>query len=144
MLLGAITGGTMSFRAILVLGIAGCAVVMGCGSGDCAQRSGTYSVKYSTRSGNCGAISESVFSRSTQPTSPEPPCTGTIEYSTNNCEVTVNQTCPGTGTSTITMTGVAKWNALGTSATGVFEFSVASSVPSEVCRGTYDAVYTKL
>jgi hypothetical protein len=124
---------TSLFLAVLML--------VGCGgSGDCVQRSGTGTLRFTARSGNCGAIPEVVAEA--QPSAPKSPCTGTVVHSADNCSMTVDQTCPGASGSTVTQEGTANFNQAGTSGTGVFEISVTSSGAS--CFGTYDATFTKI
>jgi hypothetical protein len=116
-------------------------------NGDCDERTGSYRSTWSERSGTCGAIDESIDTISEQPTEPEPPCTGEISYSANNCRVTASQECPGDSVepeATIEMDSVADWNASGTRGTAIQEVTVKDSDGVTICHSTYDAVITKL
>lgn len=97
------------------------------------------------RSGGCGAGIESVATQSSQPTAVEAPCTGTIGYSANNCDVTMDATCPaGSDGSLARMVGKVTWNEAGTSGSGILALTVKTAAGDTTCHGTYDAKYTKL
>lgn len=77
-----------------------------CGCDFCTARSGSYRVTYEEESGNCGPLHEEIVTLDRQPTAVEPPCTGSIDYSSDNCEVTFSATCPDGSSST----GKALWD----------------------------------
>ena len=114
---------------------------------DCALRVGTYSSVFAVRSGNCGAIPEQLETIDEQPTEPPAPCTGTIDYSTDNCEVTSEATCPaetlGAGWTTTTELK-ANWNESGSHGTAITQFVVYDDAGAVVCQGTYDVAITQL
>jgi hypothetical protein len=120
-----------------------------CTNGPCAKRSGTYLWAMTTRSGDCGDMPETVFTVTDEPPGPTLPCTGTITYSPDNCEVTRDELCPvdgdgGTADGTFTVRGVIDWNAAATAATGVLDYALDAPDPEQSCHGTYDATYRKL
>jgi hypothetical protein len=102
---------------------------------------GTYAATYVERSGTCGAISEEIVTLDEQPTEPEPPCTGEISYSSNNCRVTFESDCPAPGIGAgyrMESTGVADWNATGNRGTAVVQVTVFNASDVVECRSTYD------
>lgn len=115
-------------------------VITGCGStattgGDggttgtktCAQRSGTYRHTYTEKSGTCGLFPEQITSLTEQPKAPESPCTGTIKYSTDNCQVTVDASCPTTTGGTLTQRGVMTWSENGDTGEGEFQIGMSGT-----------------
>lgn len=111
---------------LILIGVA--LALAGCG-GVCKERSGTYTVRYTARTGNCGSIGEVVI---TLP-STGGGCTGPVTISEDRCEVTSDIVCSG-----ISQRGKLTWNADSSRGDGVFELSDGS------CQGTYDVRYTKL
>jgi hypothetical protein len=110
----------------------------GSGNGPCAQRQGTYVARYTARSGNCSAGGEVVNTIDRQPTSVDPPCTGSIAYTSENCEVTYNTTCPKDGFE-LTVTGKAKWSRDATTGAAIEQWVlVRKSDGAAVCQGTFD------
>jgi hypothetical protein len=120
--------------------------LLGCGAGGpCAQRSGTIRQNLTARSGNCGAVAESVATSPTQPTSLPAGCTGSLDVSADNCEVTMDATCPnGSGGATSKLTGKVTWNEAGTSGSGIVDLTARDGSGAVTCQGTYNAVYTKI
>ena len=112
--------------------------------GPCAQRSGAYSIKSKTRDGDCGELPEQIQTLDKQPTEPEPPCTGTISYSDQNCTVTLSATCPGPNGTTIKSSGIARWSEDGSSGTATIGMNILDPVGRGICTGSYDWTYTKL
>lgn len=115
--------------------------------GPCAQRSGTYLAHYVERSGGtCGALPDSLVTINSQPTAPAAPCTGSISYSKDNCDVTIAQTCPvssDAGVYTLRQTGTATWNADGSSGSAAIEMILADSNGVVQCQSTYDLTETR-
>lgn len=116
-------------------------------SGPCAERSGSYSGKWTTRDGDCGNIPETVNTYADQksaqdqvPTS----CTGTIKTSTDNCTVNIDVTCPGDNKVSIKQSGVAHWSEDGASGTATVGMTITDSKGSTLCTGSYDVSYSKL
>ncbi|MEZ4376225.1 MAG: hypothetical protein R3B07_35805 [Polyangiaceae bacterium] len=124
----------------------------GCSSGDdggpCAQRSGTYRIVYTERSGNCGALTETIGTIDAQPTAPPAPCTGEIRYSEDNCEVTnVNITCPEPAVSTgaySIQNGKYSWSTDGSSGSGSLNLKVYDGNDALLCQSTYSASAQRL
>lgn len=102
-------------------------------------------INMTARSGNCGAVAETIETMQSQPTAPPPPCTGSISYSPDNCEVTVDTICPvGTDGATNKMVGKADWAHDGKAGTAVLDIRMTSGSGVVTCSGTYDVQYTKL
>jgi hypothetical protein len=128
-------------------------VVIACSSSDdaaetgpCAQRSGSYIARYTVRSGDCGATAEVVLNVDKQPTSVDPPCTGSISYTPDNCEVTYSSSCPNDGAvkgATLTVTGKSEWRRDAEVGTAVEDWSLVDANGQTVCHGTYDVLITK-
>lgn len=129
--------------------------VSSCGSsgsddpGVCSQRSGTYRIAYTERSGNCGAIPEQMGTFDAQPTTPPPPCTsGEIRYSADNCEVTnINIVCPEDAVApgaTSTTNGKYTWNADGSRGVGEMTIMLKESSGLGICQSSYNVVATRL
>jgi hypothetical protein len=133
---------TLGMAALVVVAVTGC-------SGPCAPRAGTYSWQLKSRSGDCGDGQEMIFTVTDEPTTPAPPCTGTITYSADNCEVTHDEVCPvaadgGMDEGTFKLLGVVHWNGSATAGNGEFEYDLTSPDAELSCQGTYDATYQKL
>lgn len=110
-------------------------------SGPCAQRNGSYIARYSVRSGDCGEGAEVITNVDKQPTSVDPPCTGNISYSEDNCDVTYSSSCPNDGAvkgATLTITGKAKWSRDAANGSATEAWSLVDSNGQTVCYGTYD------
>jgi len=109
-------------------------LVVGCSSrAPCADRSGTYGVKYAVHSGNCGSIPEQTVTIGGDGDAVTTACTSKPSVSSDNCAVTVDVTCPDGTTSHGTIT----WDTAGASATGTLQLT------SPICSGTYDVTYTR-
>jgi hypothetical protein len=114
--------------------------------GPCAQRSGSYLMKYTERSGTCGKGVENVVNITSQPTTVDPPCSGSISYSADNCEVSYSTTCPNDGAvkgGELTITGKSKWNKDATSGTATETWTLRNPDKTTLCLGTYDVVGTR-
>jgi hypothetical protein len=109
------------------------AIALACGgaSGPCPQRSGAGTVKFTARSGTCGPIGEAVV-KGQEGSTPTPPCTGTITHSADNCEMTVDSTCPN-GSGSLRQVGSGTFNQAGTSGTAVFSFTLKDATGSVSC-----------
>ena len=110
-------------------------------SGPCAQRKGAYVTDLKVRTGNCSTIAESVNVVDKQPTEVVAPCTGAIEYSADNCHVTLDQTCPDDADAPGAVShsvATATWSADGSSSTGIFSLTLTSASGAVLCQGTYD------
>lgn len=114
------------------------------GVGGCVQRSGTYRINMTARSGNCGTSAEYVESLSSQPTDVAAPCSGTIQYSNDNCAVTTDVTCPAENDTILRTTGKVTWSQNAGQGSGIVSLLLKNSSGTTVCQGTYDAVYTRL
>jgi hypothetical protein len=118
----------------------------------CAQRVGTYTTTFAERDGTCGPIPEQIETIDEQPTEPAEPCTGSIDYSADNCRVTFDQTCPEPGLSELFSTpdvtsrfdGIVTWSENGASGSGVVQFVVMDAAGLILCQSTYDYLGTKL
>jgi hypothetical protein len=131
------------WAAVLALG---CSSSVDDQGGPCSQRSGTYLTQYEERSGNCGPIPEQLQTITEQPTMPEAPCTGAIDYSEDNCSVTSSVVCPEDGlgagwTSTVELK--ADWNESGSAGTAIVQFVVKDGAGGIVCQSTYNVTITK-
>lgn len=115
--------------------------------GNCAQRSGTFSSVFRERSGNCGPIPEQIETVAEQPTEIPSPCSGTIGYSDDNCEVTAAYSCPEDGLGDGWSSAIelfVEWNEPGTRGEGVEQIRVFDSEGLAACQGTYDVTSNRL
>jgi hypothetical protein len=125
-------------------------VVAGCGpgaSGPCAQRSGTYRLDFSERTGDCGPQSESIVTIAGEPVAPDSPCMGQILYSTDNCNVTeVNVACPDSAVagSTLVTNGKTSWSTDGASGGGQTVITLIDASGVYLCSSSYDVTATRL
>jgi hypothetical protein len=125
-------------------------LVMGCGSGsddegsgECAQRVGTYRSQFTQRSGNCGPIPESTATFTEQPTSVDPQCLGWIRYTPDNCGETSERNCPTDDGGSVRLEGAIDWNRAGSRGEGTEERQLYDASGSSVCLSTYDVVVTR-
>lgn len=116
-------------------------VLGACGSsgGPCTNHTGTYSVTFSRRDGNCGDIPEQVIVISGPSAVPQG-CTGSVRTSADGCDVTYDVTCPVKG-GTLTERGSGSWSNDGSSGHATEQVILNASVS---CSGTYDVTYRKL
>ena len=130
-----------SLVAALFALAAACSSSSGGDGGPCAQRKGTYVIDFKARTGDCGDQAESVATIQSQPTSIDPPCSGSIGYSADNCRVTNDYSCPSSAGPGFKQTIHAEfdWSRDGSSATGIFQLDVVDGRGQYVCHGTYDA-----
>jgi hypothetical protein len=123
--------------------LAGCGSSGDDGSGQCAQRVGTYVAQYTQLSGTCGPRSDNVKTSTEQPGAPEPPCSGYLRYSQDNCQVQYAADCPTSTGGTVHQEGVANWNRNGSRGTATEEFQVFDADGGTVCTGTYDVTMAR-
>ncbi len=118
-------------------------LLSGCGgSGVCKQRSGSGTIVWTVKTGNCGGLPNTVIT-SMQATAPTYPCTGTVTYSDDNCEQTVDQTCPVAGGNFMRQTGSATFSEGGAGGDGTYQLLMTDGLGATVCQGTYDGTFTK-
>ncbi len=139
----------------VAMGVVGVVLVVGCSSsssddGPCAIRKGTYTAALKTRGGDCGDLGELVANVD-QPadaagkTIPaDAPCTGSFVNSADNCEVTIDQSCPTTGNPGSTkLTGKVTFSDDGSTGSGIVGIQLYDGAGSLVCNGTYDVAYKR-
>jgi len=115
------------------------------GIGPCVDRNGTYSLKFTTRSGNCGSFSEQLVTIMPGLTRPGDGCSGTADTSPDNCKVTFDVACPvPMQGGTFGLQGVLTWSPDGASGAAVVEVTINDANGAFVCSGTYDEKYTRL
>lgn len=127
-------------------------VLYGCGglSADevCDQRAGTYRAEFSESSGNCGYLPDQIFTVTKQPETVNdvsPLCTGSIDYSDNNCRVTVDTTCPGATGYNIVQRGKADWSQDGSNGVATLQFMVLDAYTDfALCSSVYEVVYNRI
>jgi hypothetical protein len=119
-----------AMRTVLIAAV----LLVGCGGPVvCKDRSGSYTLTHSRRSGDCGEIPELVIA----PGGEASDCTGEPVFSEDNCEVTMNTICGPTKA-----TGKVTWNADGTEGSGVMQYTYKEG--ADYCIGTYDVRYRQL
>ena len=126
----------------VLVAFAACGSVATSPTGDCAQRGGSYLFKLTERpGGGCEKSAQSVVMESNAATTPDPPCVGTLRYSRDNCQQSIDAVCPYNGKPGyhIATLGVVTWNHDSTHATGTIEVTETSETGSVYCKGTYDA-----
>lgn len=114
---------------------------VGFGHGQCELRAGTFVARYTVRTGTCPVAPETLFSIATQPTAPEAPCTGSIAYSPDNCEVTYSSTCPNDAVAKgaeVTISGKSKWSIDAARGVATEQWVVRDAGDRVLCLGTYD------
>lgn len=130
--------------AVLIAGCGSDAVPTRARGSSCAERSGLYSLKFSERSGTCGAMPEQVVSQGAAADGGMSACTGGTTFP-DTCTAEVDSTCPGATGYSVTMRGRVEWSADGRSGTGVFQLLIARTADGWTeCSSTYDAVYSRL
>lgn len=130
----------------LLLGFVACTEEpeLGSGNGQCVERKGTYLVRYTARTGDCGDVAETLLHLDKQPTAPEPPCSGSIAYSSDNCEVTYEQTCPNEATGdTAKITGKSKWSTDGATGAALESWTAVDASGRVRCAGTYEVTLAR-
>ena len=76
-----------------------------------------------------------------QPTSVDAPCTGSISYTSDNCEVIYNAECPVDAVAkgvTLTVSGKSKWSTDASKGTAVEAWFMTNPDGTMLCQGTYD------
>lgn len=130
--------------AATVLALVGCSSPAP-GSGPCQQRHGTFSTRFVERDGTCGALSEQIATVDAQPVDVPAPCTGSIRYSADNCQVTYSTICPRSGKpGHLTSDGKATWNVAGTAGSSVEQWSISREDGSIECSSTYNVTVTRM
>jgi hypothetical protein len=114
----------------------------------CARRSGTYVFQVTILSGDCiyttGDQRFKQFSEHMldQPTTPPVGCSGFINYSSNNCTVNYETSCPNEdGTVSITR-GTANWSVDGLHGIATETFSLLQGITA-VCQSVNEVVARK-
>jgi hypothetical protein len=108
----------------------------------CENRVGTFKTVYTEFGEGCGPFEEEVITLESQPTEPDEGCTGTIEYTPNNCVQTYDVTCSD-GFYFERFVGETVWNTESTEAVGTVDVRVTDVDGFEYCNGTYGYVTTK-
>jgi hypothetical protein len=123
---------------------------LGCSSapsGPCAPRSGTYSITFTRRDGDCGEIAENiqVFEQGTPTTNPTlpPNCSGALQNSTDNCATRFDVTCVLSNGARLTERGSGTWATDGSSGDSV-EQVIVRAPDGSACSGTYDVRYRRI
>jgi len=112
----------------LLLALAACS-----GGGPCKDRSGTYDVTYTPRSGNCGSIPKQTVTLGGDAGATTTACSAKVNVSSDDCAITTDVTCPDGTTSH----GAITWDADGAKASGTFQLT------APVCSGTYDVSWLR-
>ncbi len=113
----------------------------------CASRRGTYLVGVTTRDGASRRVSELLTVVPEQPNAVVAPCIGTIEYSADNCDMTVQERCPITegsdkGGYTIEVDR-RRWSLDGSTSSGITYLVIYNAAGDRVLGGTYDEKWTR-
>jgi hypothetical protein len=120
---------------------------LGSGNGQCARRDNIgYIAKYTVRSGNCGPGTERISRPAPQPTEIDAPCTGSIRYTGDNCEVAYDSECPEDGIvkgGKLRIVGQSKWDTEAKRATAVEQWTAIDANGQTICNGTYDVSVTR-
>jgi len=129
------------------------AALLGCSSAgstssapaNCADRNGTFTMRYTQRSGTCGAIPEQVVMIKPGLTVPSADCPGEITTSNDNCAITSNVTCAAdVNGNIVTKKGKFTWDAAGAKGSGIVELMLTDKAGKLVCLSTYDVVTEKI
>lgn len=112
--------------------------VIGCGGtdgaeGPCSSRSGLYKVKYTAKSGNCGAVPEYVFN--TEDPDEDGGCMGMETVSDDMCVETADLVCTRDDGAAVTIRAKSTWNAESTKATGTMYVRIETA--TDRCSGVY-------
>lgn len=136
----------------VVLGVAGCGGSNAAGgdAGSCnSSNAGSWSMKFSARDGNCGAIPEQIVTvpaddATAQANAQKAGCTGTLERGADGCSVTYTKyTCPGTGNTSAQMTGKMSGSPTDKKISGALQIILFAGT-TLTCSGTYDVAMTPL
>ena len=105
---------------------------------DCAQRSGVYAMRYAEVKGDCGPRKPSVSRVVSQPYYVEPPCSGKIIYSPDNCTVHYESACPEEKLDGVSaVVGDATWSADGSRGKGIESLAIKAG-DGRTCTSTYE------
>jgi hypothetical protein len=133
------------------------AVVAGCGSpapstavdpGWCQALAGNYLAHFTTRSGNCGDLPESVVTIGD--TSTTATCAETVSYAPDRCSVDFHMSCPlknaatGASTGTFDEVGTIHTSRTSPNASATIQMTIHDAAEAFVCSGTYDVIWSKL
>jgi hypothetical protein len=113
------------------------AFVFGCGGGPCKPRTGQYVFKMVQRSGNCGAMPETIVDLTPGASSPDSSCTYKTTESDDKCEVQINNTCGAAGS---TFVGTVHWDEDGNGGSGTMAINYKDA---PACMGSYDLAYSR-
>lgn len=119
-------------------------------SGPCADRSGSYVVRITQRSGTCGDDGDSsegiVNIDATTQQALESSCTGESTPSDDNCSIQFNITCAredlGRGWTT-RETGKSTWNQGGSEGSGTAQVTIYRGDGIQECRSTVNITYVR-
>jgi len=136
------------------IGIVPVAVVIACASpsgnqvtaptGLCPRLSGTYTVVFTARSGDCGAVpAQTVTFDPTTTMNPLGQCAGGSMVSVDGCTISYDTTCPA-ASGTVREAGVAHTSTSGLTATAVEQITLSDELGNVTCSGSYDLSYTRL
>ncbi len=115
----------------------------------CPIRKGTYTMAFKTRGGDCGDVSESVLNVDQPADAPgktipsDAPCVGQFVNSADNCETTMDETCPTTDGGKTKTAGKLTFDENAASGTGIVGITLSAPNGDVVCNGTYDAIVTR-
>ena len=125
--------------------IAACSSSSGAPSGPCAKRVGTYRLSFATRSGSCGTLSEQIVTLTEQPMAVADPCTGSIQYSSDNCTATSDATCPSNDGTAVEQRETVHWNQDGSRGSGEVQYILHDvATGNTLCTGTYDVAADRI
>ncbi len=113
----------------------------------CTERSGTFTQTLVERSGTCGQIPDQIFSTTSQEAASmlQSGCTGSSSTSADNCDVTLDVTCPGAAGYHVTQRGKVTWSNSGASATGVIQLVITTDdAGAAFCSSIYDVIVRRL
>jgi ABC-type Fe3+-hydroxamate transport system substrate-binding protein len=137
----------MKFCALLILALSvGCSSEQGDSLDVCAERRGTYQVKYSYQDGTCSAPANEIVSLSSQPTTESIKalgCTGPIDYSADNCMSSCDTMCPAANGGVVRTVGQASWTRDAKSGTAIERKTVFLN-GIQTCSGRIKAVWEKI
>lgn len=111
--------------------------------GPCVPRSGLYKVTFVPRSGDCGAINESIINVDTPD---DGSCMGTVVPKDVCGESTVDVTCKLAGASmqSMVLRGKVTWRNDATSGRAEAYIELRASTGLPLCNGIYSITYTKV
>lgn len=130
--------------------LAACSSSSASPTGPCAARVGTYEETFSEQAnGTCPALTPVVLVYPTPAgaDSGASSCTGGSTVSTDECTVSIEESCPTTFTGgavgQVRETGDVRWSEDGASASGTLELTLVNPDGSTSCVGTYDVSFQR-